>query len=350
MKLNKKHGGKEFKNFFRAIGKIKPVRKKEDDNWVDVPYFETTITKTDKERRVLQFIVETTKNNDLRVELAGMESPSAFAYSSTHKKTHTLKWEDRLDKEKYPDSTYHLIETDWDKTERLAELVVSDQWVDVRGYYEFNTLTNEEGQERKFVKRVITDVLSVEDGQEIKVNGNPLNYVCDFGSPDFVEVNYFDLEIGIKSTYQDEETGDTKVNAVVLSYGKEHSTVNDAEFIVYKKEAKEGKVSLADAFNSLNRLDFIEVLGTDNNRAVMSQVEVEDEPDIDDPFANLDDGDKTVRAQWLITGTKKGLEITGYVAGTLQRELLTEEEIEPEQSLDDIFNDSGSDFNFELDL
>ena len=72
---------------------------------------------------MLQFIVETAFKNELKVELAGMEMGYAYAYSSSDKKTAKLDWNDRLDKSKYPNETYHLIETDWDKTERLGKIV-----------------------------------------------------------------------------------------------------------------------------------------------------------------------------------------------------------------------------------
>lgn len=329
MKLNKDHDGKEFKNFFRVIGKVKPVRKKEDNgDWVDVSFYQTTLTQTLKDRRVLQFVVETANYNELKVELAGMEYDFAYAYSSTEKKSHKLKWVDRLDKDKYPNETYHLISPEWDKAEEYSKIICTDKYLDIRGHYEFSKFKNDEGQDKNYTKRVIDNIYIIEDGQEIKFNGNKIKYVCDFNSPDFIEVNYFDLEIGIKSCYQDEDTNNTKVNATILSYGKEQSKINDVELIIYDKEAEEGKISLANAFNSLERLDFVEVLGIDNNRVIKSEVDAEVEITASDPFANVDSSNKRTRKEWLITGNKKGLEITEYVEGTLQRKLLTEEEIE----------------------
>ena len=425
VKLNKLHNGKEFSNSFRFVGLVKPVRKKEEDsdNWYDVPIYQVTKTQTNKDRRVLQFIVETAERNELKVELAGMEMEKANVYSSTHKKNHKIDWADRFNKDKYPDDTYHLIETDWDKVERLGKQIKAGMWVDVRGSYEFDTFTSDNGQEIKTVKRIIQQVFPLKNGEveikglkegdefrvydsaedgillgygkankegiaKIKVgwlnpnggklyickveNGNEgkrveqeynnsvtendriivrnnidseiripkadgkgyefITYVRDFKSENFVEINTFEMQIGIKSTYQDEETKDTKVNAVYLTYGKERSIPKDVELTVYYKEKEDGTTPLADAFARLNRLDFLVVEGVDNNRAEFALVEVE-EAEEDNPFDNV--GDKVTSYERVTTGTKKGLEITKYVGGTYQKQFLTEEEIELQQNNDD---------------
>ncbi len=66
-------------------------------------------------------------------------------------------------------------------------------------------------------------------------------YVRDFGSENFTEHNKFEMRLGIKSTYQDEETKDTKVNGVYLDYGKDRSVPKDVDLVVYYKEPEEGK-------------------------------------------------------------------------------------------------------------
>ncbi|MEK4846390.1 hypothetical protein [Bacillus sp. FSL W8-0183] len=75
IKINKNHEGKEFNNFFRFVGKVKPVMKKDDatDSWIEAAISELTQTITGKDRKVVQFIVETANRNELKVELAGME-------------------------------------------------------------------------------------------------------------------------------------------------------------------------------------------------------------------------------------------------------------------------------------
>ena len=158
-------------------------------------------------------------------------------------------------------------------------------------------------------------------------------YVRDFNSEEFNEVNRFEMQIGIKSTYQDEKTRDTKVNAVYLSYGKERSVPKDVELIVYYKEAEEGKVSFADAFGRLNKHDFLVVDGIDNNRAEFAQVEVAESVKDDNPFENV--GEKVSSFETVTSGTKKGLEILTYIGGTYKKELLTEEEISKEQTKSD---------------
>jgi hypothetical protein len=424
IKLNKKHEGKEFRNEFRFIGLVKPVRKKEQDsdNWFDVPFYQNTVTQTKKDRRVLQFNIETAYRNELKVELAGMEKELAYVYSSKHRKSASVDWDSRLDKTAYPDETYHYIQQEWDKTESIGNLLVEGMWADVRGHYEFDTFKNDEGEEFKTVKRFIDQVYPLKNGEVVikglkkddtfraydaAENGNYLGmgkaddtglatikvgwlnpeggtlfvckvdgesegkrtpvvyneavaetdritvrnnitndiqligedgkkkyvpYVRDFRSAEFFEVNTFEMQIGIKSTYQDEQTKDTKVNAVYLDYGKEKSIPKDVELLVYYKEAEEGKKPFADAFGRLNRLDFLVVEGVDNNRAEFAMVEVSESED-DNPFEDV--GEKTTSYEQVTAGTKKGLEIIKYIGGTYKKELLSEEDITLDQKDND---------------
>jgi hypothetical protein len=426
IKLNKKHEGKEFRNEFRFVGQVKPVRKKDQDsdNWFDVPFYQITETQTKKARKVLQFNIETAFKNELKVELAGMEKDLAYVYSSKHKKSASVAWDDRLNKEAYPDDTYHYIQQEWDKTESIGNLISVGMWVDVRGHYEFDTFTNDDGEEFKSVKRIIDQVYPLKNGEvvvtglkkddtfraydaaedgnylgmgkaddtgtvsikvgwlnpeggklyickvdgdtegkrtvveynedviengRITVRNNITNdiqligedgkkvykpYVRNFKSPEFFEVNTFEMQIGIKSTYQDEETKNTKVNAVYLAYGKERSVPKDVELTVYYKEPEGEKKPFADAFARLNRLDFLIVEGVDNNRAEFAMVEVKEQEE-DNPFADIEE--KTTSYEQVSTGTRKGLEILKYLGGTYKKELLTEEEISVEQKNDDPF-------------
>lgn len=359
IKTNKNHQGKEFKSSFRFIGKVSQVSKKdqETDSWEKQPIYKQTPTRTSgKQRRVLQFEVETALSNRLRVELAGMEQQFAYPYSSKHKKSQKVAWNDRNDKTKFPDNTYHAIEVDWDKAERLGKEIKEDDWVEVRGQYTFDTFTPDDSNEEKvFVKRTISSVRPIQNGlivnedgttQTVKHAGEEFDYITDFNNPNFREVNYFSMQVGIRSTYQ-EESGDTKVNATFLDYGKERSEPKDVEFIVYQTEAAEGKKSMADAFASLNTYDFIEVTGQDNNRATFSYVDVVEELASDDPFSDVDDTQKVTRKERVTNGDMKGLEVISYVQGSLMRELLTEEEFRKTASLttDNPFASNDDPFN-----
>lgn len=330
VKINRNHGGKEFRNYFRLIGQVKKNQRKEEDNWVEQPFFQETTTRTTKKpRRVLEFILETAKGNELRIENSGMIRDYAYAYSSTDKKTHRLNWDDRHDKSKLPNETYHLMLPEWDLTEELSKKLEVGAWVEVKGNYQFDSFANDEDEVINLTKRLVTEINPIEDGQEIRLGQDKFNYVTDFDSPDFREVNTFRMQIGIRSTYQDEETKDTKVNATYLSYGKDRSTPNDVELTVYYQEPQPGRDALADSFARLNRFDFMEVQGSDHNRTDFTYVEVEEKADNSNPFANVDEENKVSRMKRVSTGGKKGLEITGYIQGTYFKQMLTEEEITP---------------------
>ena len=326
MKINKKTECKEFRSYFRFIGQVKQTITGTSENFKVHPLFQSTITKTNKPRRVLQFDVLTNKFNNCKVELAGMQKDFVYLFSSTEKKSQQIKWDDRLDKTKYPNNTYHYIQVEWDLSQEIANTLNIDDWVEVKGKYQFDKFVNEEGKEYSVIKRIITSVEQIEDGQEIALrNKTKIKYVTDFDSPDFVEVNYFGLEVGIKSVYQDEETKDVIVNGVFLDYGKEKSTPRDVKLSVPYKEASKGKTSLADAFAKLNEYDFLDVVGIDNNRPVFTEVEVEASED--DAFADVEE--TVAQTQRVISGNKKGLEIIAVVKNSLQKGLLTQEEFEP---------------------
>lgn len=323
MKINKVHNGKEFNSFFQFVGKVHKHSKFKDGQNEVVDIFRVTETKTKKPRKVLVFEVETAKDNKIKVELNAMEMPFANAYSSTNKHNFKVKWEDRFDKTKYPDETYHLIDTDWDKIDKFADEIKEGSWVEVRGKYEFDK-SEFEGKEYLIVKRMINTLTVIEDGAAIKVGNGEITYTTDFASENFVEINRFNLELGIRSVYQDEKTQDTKVNGVFLDYGKERSVPKDIELMVYYTPSE--KKPLADAFAALNRFDVVEVYGQDNNRVEYGDVIVESKVN-DDPFADVEETqEKTKRT---VVGSKKGLEILGVINGTYQRGLLTEEEITP---------------------
>lgn len=423
-KNNKNHNGKEFSNKFHFVGQISPVQKKDEatESWFDVEIYDNTLTRTNRNRKVIQFNLETAPYNRLKIELAGMEQDFAYLYSMTTRLSHRIEWNDRKNKAKYPDDTYFLIDTDWDKTEKFGELLKNGLWVDVKGHYEFDKFTTDDNKEIKLVKRIIDNVTplkngtvdisglktgeimraydSKEDGvflgqgkasadgkatiqvgwlnpeggklyvckvdaarnegerveveyndgtvgnEKISVTNNLqsspvridkasggyeyIEYLRDFKSPEFKEVNSFEMQLGIRSTYQDENSKDTKVNGVFLDYGKSRSTPKEVELDVFYKEVEEGATALATAFGNLNRLDYMVVEGIDNNRAETAFVEVE-EIESDNPFENV--GERIVSFEQVSAGTKKGLEITGYITGTYQKELLSEEEISEPTSM-----------------
>lgn len=427
IKINKNHGGKEFTSKFQFVGKVSPVqRKDESDSWYNVEFYDNTTTRTNRDRKVVQFQLETAPFNRLKIESAGMKMDRAYLYSMKARKSHPIEWDERFNKSLYPDDTYFLIDTDWDKTIKFGEMIKDEMWVDVKGHYEFSSFTTDDGERIDMVKRIIDNLTPLKNGllevtglgaeETIRVHGSkegdnflgqgkadkegkasiqigwlekegkiyvckvqadksetarteiPYNetkletgqftvtnglttspvrvngkgreykyvdYVMDFRDENFKEINSFEMQIGIRSTYQNEETKDVDVKAVFLDYGKERSTVNDVDLVVYYKEPAEGKKSLSEAFEVLNNLDIMTVQGVDNNRATKTLVEVE-EVESDNPFEDVED--KITSYEEASTGTQKGLEITGYVVGSYTREGLTEEDIGIVANEDDPFS------------
>lgn len=325
VRLNKKHGGKEFNSFFRFIGQVKQYNKFVDKKPVPQPFYVGDgVTSTGKPKRAVVFDLYTAKNNQLKIELNGYEKPNAYITSSKTRQTFPIAWNDRNDKSKYPDETYHLMTQEWDLAEEVGNTLEEGMWVEIKGKYDPDSWVSD-GTERFVTKRIITSVTPIENGQEIKNGKDKFNYVTDFESPDFKEVNYFNMQVGIISTYQEEETKETKVNGVYLAYGKERSTPKEVKLFVPFKQAAEGKTSLSDAFAGLNRLDFLEVMGVDHNRVEYTQVEDVKE-ELFDPFADVEE--TTARTKWAVSGQVRGLEVTSVVQGSYIKGMLSEEEIE----------------------
>jgi len=339
VKLNKKHQGKEFNSFYHFVGKIKQAEKW--DNELNQPvkqkFYVEDETYSGKPFRMLQFAVETAKDNDLDVRLKGYKNDYAYLYNSSTGESQSIKWDDRFDKSKYPNESFHLMETDWDKIERLNSLIVEGNWVEVKGEYEFGTFHNQEKGEINWRKRKIKDVEPVENGQDITVGKDKkvlmANYVTDFKDENFKEFNHVNMQIGINSVLEQKEDDPTQgvlVNAYFLDYGKEKSTPRKTQLKVDYNKPNEGKISLAEAFLKLERLDFLEVEGTDNNRPIFGNVEVgADKEEEDDPFEDLDEDEFSTKERKAITGTDKGVKIETFVKGSRIKNFLTEEEVTP---------------------
>ncbi|WP_079709780.1 hypothetical protein [Paraliobacillus ryukyuensis] len=328
IKLNKKHNGKEFKSFFHFVGKIKPATRFENNIRVNQPYLEERETSNGNTMRKLLFVIETADHNDLEIQLIGFPQDKAYLYSQSEGKSYAIDWKDRTNKDKYPNDTYHLIETDWDKAERIGSILKDGKWMEVKGKYEFGSLIDSEKGKINFKRRIVNDAEPIENGQEIKAGKATIvdKYVTDFESEEFKEVNFVSMQIGINSTYQEEEGRETKINAYFLDYGKEKSTPYEVELDVPYVEPEGDNISLADAFTKLNKFDFVEVQGRDNNRAIFS--EVEEETDVeDDPFASVGEENTVSRTNRTITGTDKGVKVHSIVNGTYMKDLLTEEEV-----------------------
>ncbi|WP_405101656.1 hypothetical protein [Oceanobacillus sp. FSL H7-0719] len=332
VKINKKHGGKEFKSSFHFVGKVKPFRRYENGMQVPQPFFDETPTRTGKPQRRVQFVLETAKNNELKIEGRAYVQKLAYAYNREEGETVSVNWDDRFDKDKLPNEGYHFIDTDWDRLEKISELLEEGAFIEVRGEYEFDSFTNREGQEIKLVKRMISSAFPVEEGQEIKRNRKTVveNYVTDFESEDFEEVNHSSIQLGINTVFQEEGEKDVKINGYVLTYGKERSKPSYPELLVPYVEPPAGKVSLSDAFLQLSKFDFVEVIGKDFNTVTYADVEVTNEDDSSfDPFAQVDGAEKVVETKRAVSGTRKGIEILSIVDGSYVSEMLTEEEVKP---------------------
>ena len=336
MKVNKKHGGLETESSFYFIGQIKPTTTGFGQNKKLAPLFNKFRGNEGVDIKTLKFNLLTSKHNELKMELVAFPPKSVYAYSPIDKNTIEISYKDKFDY-KLPSKDYNIIEPTWDLIDKYEKEIKLDDWVEVTGYYDFDEIINEDGNVFKFRKRIISSIRLLQECEEegkVKIWSNRklefynIDYICDFNSPDFREVNNIVIEAGILSTYP-LENKDTKVNSFILKRGKEKSIYKEIELYCPYVEPEENNISLAEAFLALNRLDKVKVRCIDNNRLLFGEV-IEDIPD-NSPFAKVGSSAISKRSSYNIIGNNKNLEIIkieqkdGYVDKFFKEEDLIKE-------------------------
>lgn len=234
-------------------------------------------TRSDKPYKRLQFMVQTSEENIVPVEMFGMVRDEVIFYNMKEREKKKVSWENRAKSHKpfalmginmglEKDSKGNKVKktlVEYDAIDYIAENLSDGDSVFVKGDIDFQEYENQEGKKVNAVKYVIRNVSKVKES-------------VNFEAEDFKEKAMFEQEVVIWDT----EKIDNKlmVYAKNIKYNGEHT---DAEFVV-DAEVDGGKFKKL-ASNMSKRLktgDFIKLYGKVINRVELEEEEVtEEEPD-----------------------------------------------------------------------
>lgn len=307
-------------------------------------------TKSDKQFKSLQFFLETSSVNKVRVELFGMEREDVVAYSSKARQSKRIPWKNRKNdfgEFKVLGTGCYLEADPKDSSKRLRQVLPEFDAVDyikanledgdvvrVNGEIDFQEYVNQQG------KTVITKKFIIKSITKLDEN-------LDFSSPDFKEESKFEHDIVINDVMLDDENKRLHVNAKVIKYGGD---IVDTSFTVdtekYPKLA--GNMAKRFAFG-----DLIKVYGLIINSVILKQSEesLEEAPVDEDDWG----GDEDIKGDFennYINEYIQELQITAVDSATYEPKKYREEDLisEDEDAFNgDVGESSEEDFNEEDD-
>lgn len=229
-------------------------------------------TQTEKEYKSLQFFLETSSTNQVRVELFGMVKDEVYAYSNKEKKTKKIPWKNR----KADFGTYKVMGTgcylevdpadsskklkqilpEFDAVSYIKEHVYDGDFVRINGEIDYQEYVDKQGKTQKSKKFIIKSITKLDEK-------------IDFGAEDFKEESKFEQEIVINDLMMDDESNRLVVNAKIIKYKGE---VVDTDFTV---DATKYPKLVANMTKRFSFGDFIKVYGLILNTVVVNTEEAD---------------------------------------------------------------------------
>lgn len=309
-------------------------------------------TKSDKQYKSLQFFIETSPINQVKVELFGMERDQVVAYSNKDKKSKKIDWAKRhQDFGDYKvlgtgcylevdpsDSSKKLrkVLPEFDSIDYIKANVKDGDFVRINGQIEFSEYVNRQGKKVEQKRFVISSITKLDEK-------------IDFTSVDFKEESKFEHDIVINDVMLDDETKRLYVNAKIIKYGGE---IADTTFTVdtekYPKLA--GNMAKRFAFG-----DFITVYGLIINSVIVKESEEEMQESVsdDEDWGGDEDIKKDFENNYMKEYVSE-LQITSVDSSTYEPKKYKEEDLLSED--EDAFNGdvkgdaSGKDFDDEEEM
>lgn len=333
----------QTKGKIKLVGRVKGIG---NDNAKREGY-----TKSDKQYKSLQFFVETSQINQVRVELFGMERDQVVAYSMKERKSKKVNWADRhKDFGDYKvlgtgcylevdpaDSSKKLrkVLPEFDAIDYIKANVKDGDFVRINGGIEFSKYENKQGdmvEQKRFVISSITK----------------LDEEIDFGAADFKEESKFEQEIIISDLMMDEDTKRLYVNAKVIKFGGD---VEDATFTVDTEKYPKLAANMSKRFSfgdSINAYGLI----------INSVIVKESDEQLDAPASDDDDwgGDEEIKKDFENNYMKEyiqELQITSVDSSSYEPKKYKEEDLlsEDEDAFNgDVNSDDSDDFNDDDDM
>lgn len=245
-------------------------------------------TKKDAPYKSLQFFVETSPTNRIRVEMFGMERDEVIFYNSKEKKSSRVKWDERNVASKTGakllgvncflegsiEKRTRKVFVEFDAIDYILKNVKDNDFVRISGAIDFSSYEDNEGVVKETVKYPINSITKIAD--------------VDFESEDFKEISQFEQTIVVSDKMVDDESKKLLINAFIINYNKDGNVHTGANFIV------DGNVYPKLSSNMAKRLNFgdeIKIYGLIKNETIQVEapVEADDSADEDDDWGGDED-------------------------------------------------------------
>lgn len=253
-------------------------------------YTEAKTKKDQKPYRSIKFLVKTSEDNIVPVELFGTEMEFAYAYNKTVKNTLKLAWKERNNK--LPDG-YNLIDPDFDKAKTINDDFKDGDGIVIVGEIQFSEYLNPTTQEKNLQKKYVIKQIY------------PATEPIDLNDENYEEECYFIQECVIRNVEEVKKENRLYISAWVIGYA---GSFNPAQFEV---DTETTEKTFANNMKGLKFGDFIKLTGNIQNRAIGEEV-------------SEDDGwgkkKKATTSYW------KALEVTGAYGETLEKKKYTEKD------------------------
>lgn len=319
------------KGKFKVEGKVVGIKNENA--------FREGFTQKDKPYKSLQFFVQTSPTNRIRVEMFGMEREEVIFYDSKEKKSTRVAWEKRNEDavkgakllgtnmylEGSGEKKTRKVMVEFDAIDYILKHLKEDESVRITGSIDFGSYENDEGQVKNTVKFPIGSISKIED--------------IDFEAEDFKEVASFEQAIVVTDKMVDSETKKLLISSYVINYNKEGNVAVGADFIVNGEEYPKLANNMSKRFGFG---DYIKVYGRIKNETIQREAEPE-EVDVDE-----DDwgGDEEIASEFennYITDYINELQVISVDSSSYEKARYTEEDFVSEE--EDIFN--GDDDSFD---
>lgn len=235
-------------------------------------------TQSDKPYKSLQFFVQTSPTNRVKVEMFGMERDEVIFYNSKERKSTRVAWDKRgteIKGAKLLGSNLYLegsgekktrkVLVEFDAIDYILEHVKDDDSVRIGGSIDFGQFEDSEGKKKNTVKFPIGSITKIAD--------------IDFEAENFKEIAQFEQDIVVNDKMVDDETKKLLISAYVINYKKEGNVAVDADFIV------DGATHPKLANNMSKRLEFgdlIKVYGLIRNETIQVLAEPDESEEVDE--------------------------------------------------------------------
>lgn len=325
----------QTKGSFKLVGVVKGI---DSDKSIKEGF-----TTSDKAWKNLSFYVQTSKENNTRVELFGMEKDLVYAYSQKAKQSKPIKWEERFNnhndfkvmgvnmflEEGKDGKNKKMVQSELDAIDYMTKHISDGDVVRVNGEIDFQEFTDGQGDVKKSAKFIIKSITK-------------LNEELDFESEDFKEVATFQQEIIVTDTMVDTDTKKLHVYGKVIKYKGELAS---CEFVVDADKLPKLANNMS---KRLGYGDFIKLYGHVLNLSIRKDSELEDEEEVIETEVDDWGGDDEVKKDFTsnsgsyITEYIRELQITDVDGESYTKKKYREEDLQTDA---DSFGDDGDEFN-----